>query len=262
MRLLRVRMLAAAVVASAGAANRPATETYRVTFDYYQANRRGEVQGREQISGLYTRDPVRRTSVWSQVGVARSPSDVGPFEPSQPRRFMEGFSYGQDADVLATEFFRGIPATAIMERSLIWDTRMFEVFGEKEFGHLTPDIPYHFQPRQDVALAGAVTFTNNDVQLSLTGRAVRHGVDCWVVDYRALFNPVRIDLPGFSMNGRSHYWGQIWVSRRTKRIEYGTLYEDVLADTTQGTPPGPPGTTNAVRVGLMERINEVASVTR
>ena len=33
-----------------------------------------------------------------------------------------------------------------------------------------------------------------------------------------------------TLQGRSHYWGEIWVSLSTKQIEYATLYEDVLGE--------------------------------
>jgi len=33
-----------------------------------------------------------------------------------------------------------------------------------------------------------------------------------------------------NFQGRSHYWGDIWVSLEDKQIEYATLYEDVLLE--------------------------------
>jgi hypothetical protein len=33
-----------------------------------------------------------------------------------------------------------------------------------------------------------------------------------------------------SFQGRSHYWGEIWLSLEDKQIEYATLYEDVLLE--------------------------------
>ena len=51
--------------------------------------------------------------------------------------------------------------------------------------------------------------------------------------------------------GRSHYWGQIWVSLSTGRIEYATLYEDVLGELElQGQEK--PVTINVFRIGTFE----------
>jgi hypothetical protein len=33
-----------------------------------------------------------------------------------------------------------------------------------------------------------------------------------------------------TLNGRSDYWGEIWVSLTTKQIEYSTLYEVVVGE--------------------------------
>ena len=32
------------------------------------------------------------------------------------------------------------------------------------------------------------------------------------------------------MSGRSHYWGEVYVSLADKEIEYATLFEDVVTD--------------------------------
>jgi hypothetical protein len=33
-----------------------------------------------------------------------------------------------------------------------------------------------------------------------------------------------------SLNGRSDYWGEIWVSLASRQIEYGTIYESVVGE--------------------------------
>jgi hypothetical protein len=33
-----------------------------------------------------------------------------------------------------------------------------------------------------------------------------------------------------NFQGRSHYWGEIWVSLEDRQIEYATLFEDVLLE--------------------------------
>ena len=43
-------------------------------------------------------------------------------------------------------------------------------------------------------------------------------------------NPLKIELEGIKMSGRSHYWGEVYVSLVDKEIEYATLSEDVIAD--------------------------------
>lgn len=58
----------------------------------------------------------------------------------------------------------------------------------------------------------------------------RNGQKCALIKYQAFFNPVEIATGGMTLNGRSDYWGDIWVSLATKQIEYGTLYEVVVGE--------------------------------
>jgi hypothetical protein len=233
---------------------RQATErqVYRLTFDYYYVGLDGNVNRRERMSGEYTRDLGRQSVTWHDVTLASS-RETDAFGLAQPRPMMEGFTYPVGApNMTKPEFFVSIPTATLQDKDLVFDARMFEVFGEGEFDHLKPNVAYSFSGNGvSVPLAGAGTFTNRDVQLTLTGTTVRDGVLCAVVDYRALFNPVQLELPNMKMHGRSHYWGQIWVVLPEKRIQYGTLYEDVLGEVGDGkTAPQP---INVFRVGTLER---------
>ena len=71
------------------------------------------------------------------------------------------------------------------------------------------------------------TFHNRDIVLEYVGRSQRNGQDCALIDYRAFFNPLQIASGGMTLNGRSDYWGEIWVSLATKQIEYATINEEV-----------------------------------
>ena len=47
--------------------------------------------------------------------------------------------------------------------------------------------------------------------------------------------------------GRSHYWGDIWVSLKDKQIEYATLLEDVLVEF------GLPGQERKQQIGVLRK---------
>jgi hypothetical protein len=130
------------------------------------------------------------------------------------------------------DFFKGFPPTAVHERNLVWDTGMLELFGQDQFQHLKLNTPYRLLSGQDVNMPGLGTFHNRDVQLTWIGRSHRNGQDCALIEYRAFFNPLQIDNGGMTLKGRSHYWGEIWVSLSTKQIEHATLYEDLLGEMT------------------------------
>jgi len=213
--------------------------TYRFTVEYSTSGTRGQVVRRQLIRGNYTRGLPGGDSVWT--GVSEIDSD-GPGEPSGPvqkREFMEGFRYHDAAASLAPDFFKGFPATAVFERNLIWDTQMLEFYGQRQFGHLQLNKPYHLVSGETMNLPGVGAFQNRDVQLTWMGRSKRNSRDCALIGYSTFFNPLEIANGGMKLKGRSHYWGQIWVALATRQIEYATLYEDVLGEMTltgQDTP--------------------------
>ena len=161
----------------------------------------------------------------------------GPAEissPGQKREFMEGFRYrvgpGRLDETMKPDFFKGFPPTAVFERNLVWDMGMIELFGQDQFEHLKLNTPYRLLSAQDVTMPGVGKFQNRDVYLTWIGRSHRNGEDCAVIEYHAYFNPLEIANAGMTLKGRSHYWGQIWVSLATKQIEHATLQEDVLGE--------------------------------
>ena len=37
-----------------------------------------------------------------------------------------------------------------------------------------------------------------------------------------------MDVPGYSFQGRSLYWGEIWISLSDKQFEYAEMVEDLI----------------------------------
>jgi hypothetical protein len=105
-------------------------------------------------------------------------------------------------------------------------------------------------------MPGVGTFQNRDVVLTWTGRSRRNGTGCALIEYRAFFNPLEIANGAMTLKGRSHYWGEIWVSLSTKQIEYATLYEDVLGELKLGQDPS--RTISVFRSGIFEPVTRRA----
>jgi len=205
--------------------------TYRFTVDYSTANTRGEVILRQRITGDYTRGLAGGEVLWKNVTQADAPGATAPFSTAQKRDFMEGFRYRNDlGSTMKPDFFKGFPPTAVMERNLVWDTGMIEMFGQNFFDRLKLNEPYHSGSEEDIPMPGVGTFHNRDVVLEWIGRSQRNGQECALIIYQAFFNSLDIANGGMTLKGRSDYWGEIWVSLATKQIEYGTLHESVVAD--------------------------------
>ena len=231
--------------------------TYRFTIDHTVTGITGQVVQRQRISGDYTRGLPGGEASWSRVTVAESNGPAEISGPGQKREFMEGFRYRTGPDSLGEsmkpEFFKTFPPAAIVERNLVWDTGMLEMFGQDQFEHLTLNTPYRLMSGQDVNMPGVGTFHNRDVQLTWTGRSHRNGQDCAVIEYRAFFNPLKIANGGMTLTGRSHYWGAIWVSLSSKQIEYATLNEDVLGELKLAGEAAP-RTISVFRSGIFEPV--------
>jgi hypothetical protein len=232
------------------------TETFRFTTDYYFLNLKGVVGQRQQIMGVYTRDLTARMVKWTDVTVANSKGSSDSFGTKERSTSMEGFTYVLGAaDTTKPEFFRDLTSITMQEQNLVWDTRMFEIFAEDVFADVRAKTEYHL-PREIIPLAGAGTFQNEDPRLTWTGTShCSDREECAVIDYRAFFNTFELRIPKETLNGRSHYWGQVWVSLSTKRIVRATLYEDVLGEVVpEGL--GKPQPVNVFRIGLFERVKE------
>jgi len=205
--------------------------TYRFTVDYNTASAKGEMVYRQRLTGEYTRGLAGGEVMWKNVTQAAAAGATDPFAAAQKRDFMEGFRYRNDIlSTIKPDFFKGFPPTAVVERNLVWDTGMIEMFGQSYFDHLKLNEPYQILSNQDVNMPDVGTFHNRDVVLEWIGRSQRNSQDCAVIKYQAFFNPLEIVNGGMTLKGRSDYWGEIWVSLATKQIEYSTLYESVVGE--------------------------------
>jgi hypothetical protein len=224
--------------------------------DYNTANAKGEIWMRQHLTGEYTRGLPGGEVMWKNVTQADAIGGATtPFAAAQKSDFMEGFRYQNDlASTMKPDFFKGFPPTAVMERNLVWDTGMIELFGQNYFDHLKLNEPYHIVSDQDVNMPGVGTFHNRDVVLEWIGRSQRNGQDCALIRYEAFFNPLEIATGGMTLKGRSDYWGQIWVSLANRQIEYGTINESVVGEMKL---PGQDATqiVNIFRSGTLEPTN-------
>lgn len=225
--------------------------TYKFVVDYNTANSKGEIVLRQRLTAEYTRGLPGGEVVWRNVTEATAQGSAAPFGAAEKRDFMEGFRYRNDlGSTMSPDFFKSFPPTAIQERNLVWDTGMIEMFGQNYFDQLKLNEPYHILSNQGVKMPGLGTFHNHDVVLEWLGLSKRNGRDCAVIQYQAFFNPIEISASGMSMKGRSDYWGEIWVSLTTKQIEYGTLYENVVAEI-QLRGQNAPQPVNIFRIGTL-----------
>ena len=227
---------------------------YRFTVDYNTANTKGELVYRQRVTGEYTRGLPGGEVMWKNVTMANAVGATAPFDAPEKSNFMEGFRYHNDmASTMTPDFFKGFPPTAVMQRNLVWDTGMIEMFGQTHFDQLKLNEPYQILSDQDVKILDVGTFHNHNVVLEWIGDSQRNGQECALIKYEAFFNPVQIATGGMTLTGRSDYWGEIWVSLETRQIEYSTINESVVGEMIL---PGQdaPQVLNIFRTGALEPV--------
>lgn len=207
------------------------TRTYRFTITYNTTNMRGEMLRRQRFTADYTRGLPGNKVRWDNVTEEDADGATAPFGTPQPHTFMDGFEYVNNmTDTFSPDFFKAFPPTAVLERNLVWDTGMFETFGQDHLGQLKLNEPYSSGYEAAMKLPGEGTFQNRQIILEYIGRSERNGQDCALISYQAYLNPLKITTGGIDMKGRSDYRGLIWVSLATRQIEYATLSETVTAE--------------------------------
>lgn len=231
-------------------------QAYSFTCDYFHVTPIGDLIRKQRVSARYTRALPGGKVRWTDVAVAEARNFDDPFPPGEKQPYMEGLSYllSDRDNMLKPEFFKAFPAseTSIFARNLVWDTHMLENFGQDYLGELKLNAAYRPRPKpEDIPLAGAGTFRNRQIELVWLGLSKVNGKLCALIQYRAFLNKLKINSGGFAANGKSSYWGEIWVSLEDKQIERATLFEDVLLEL-----PGQPAAqlVNVFRQGTLEKV--------
>jgi hypothetical protein len=208
---------------------------YTFVVEYRTLGIDGKLTKREKLKATVTRAGDRLR--WSEATMETAIKD-GPYAQPVPQGPLNGFSYPVNpGDVMLTDsFFQGFPPYNFLLRNLVWDTHMFDVFVE-DLPTLKPRKVRHLKPEK-LNLNAASSFTNSDIQLSLLPEASVSGVKCARMKYFAPNNRVHAALPSpMEMNGKTTYWGEIWIAKSSGTILKGTLFEDVKG-TVKNTPMG------------------------
>jgi hypothetical protein len=206
-------------------------QKYRLTFDYFNLDTLGNLTNKDRVSGEYTRALPGGMARWSNVRISRAKGFDDPFPEGELQKYMEGFAYSlaNPNAMFKEEFFKSFPANEPKTKNLIWDMYMVEQFSWDYFDKLELNQPYAIQSSpEDVPLAGAGTFQNRQIVLTWLGVSRRNNEPCALIQYHAFNNKFNTSMGTMSFEGRSHYWGEIWVSLKDKQVEYATLFEDVL----------------------------------
>lgn len=209
------------------------SRSYLMTTDYLDFDLLGNFLRKTRYTGEYTEGLPGGKVRWNNVRIAYADDLNEPFPGGETQEYMENFTYVPTDEMLSQDFFSEIPEATVQVKNLFWDMLALELFAYRYWDSL--ELNVEFQARElnsEVDMAGIGTFENRDIRLTWIGISEINGEICAVIKYSTMNNPLMVELDNMLMQGRSHYWGEIYVSMVDKEIEYATLTEDVIADIT------------------------------
>lgn len=205
-------------------------QKYVMTADYRDYDLIGNFIKKKRITGECTL--LKNAYVkWNNIKMSDSQNLNDTFPEGEKQSYMENFTYNPSEEILSESFFKNIPKADIAIKSLIWDLTMFEVFAWYKWDSLKLNNEFSaMEINTDVKMAGVGTLENKDVRITWTGITKTNNKICAIFKYIAMNNPFEMNYQNIIFKGRSHYWGNIYVSLSDKQIEYAELYEDVILD--------------------------------
>lgn len=208
-------------------------QKFKVTTTHFNGDIFGHFFNKQQVYGEYTRGLEDGKVKWNNVSLAVSNSmdRNAEFSTKIPIDYMEDFTYKLSDDMLKPQAFESFGEHSAFTKNLVWDMLAIESFAWNYWKELKLNEDYSTpEMNGKLDLAGQGSFENKDIRITWTGISKQNGELCATIEYRTMDNPLEVNYEGMSMNGRSHYWGTIWVSLEDKQIEHAVLYEDVVME--------------------------------
>lgn len=206
-------------------------QTYRMTTDYFDFDLSGNFIRKAQVYGDFTCYLENDSVKWNNVSIAESNIFDKPFPKGQNQSVLENFKYIQSPDCLSEQFFSSVPQIDFRLKNLIWDMIGFEVFTYPYWDSLELNVPFEAKViNGEVKMANDGIFENKEITLTWIGVTKINNELCAIIKYSQMNGKLELKTEKLNMKGRSHYWGEIYVSLEDKQIEYASLTEDVVTD--------------------------------
>ncbi len=205
--------------------------SYQMTTDYYNYDLKSKFDGKQRLTGTITFGLQGDSAQWKDVYLAESKVLDAVFTQGEKQEFLQNFKFQSNEKVITTEFFKDLPEANTLIKNLFWDMLGFDVFAYSYWDSLK--LNEEFQAKEinsEVTIADIGTFENRDIRITWLGITEMNNEICAILKYSAMNNPLNIELENMSLSGRSHYWGEVYVSLSDKQIEFASLMEDVLTD--------------------------------
>jgi hypothetical protein len=169
---------------------------------------------------------------WKDVSMAQitdfqQKNFYGTYLPS-----FNDFKYKvSETNFLKEDFYKNLPteqrdlAKWLVSDAIQMQGLAFYVFDSLEFNkEFVPE----FMDNNNVKFENWVTFTSRYQKLIWSGITKHNNEVCAIVKFESLYNPLKIENNQMSVKGRSLYYGEMWISLKSKQVEYAVMAEDVI----------------------------------
>ena len=205
--------------------------SYQMTTDYYDFDLKSHFIDKKRLAGTITFGLEGDSVRWSDVYYAESTDSAAAFPKGIRLDYLQNFTYKSDKGLFKAGFFNKLPEANTLVKNLFWDILGFDYFAYGCWDSLILNHEFRAEEvNSEVNLAGIGTFKNRDIRITWLGITKINNEICAILKYSAMNNPLNVKLENMSLTGRSHYWGEVYVSLEDKQIEYANLTEDVLTD--------------------------------
>jgi hypothetical protein len=206
---------------------------YRMTAVYTNLDIYGNFTGKTKVTGDYTRGFEGGYAQWNNVYVSDVKKDSEPFPQGRRQDFMENFRYLPSSGMMSEDDFKSFPTAIdnIFARNLIWDMLGLEIFAWNYNDSLKLTIPFTIpEIKGGFNMADIGKYNHASIQLCWTGISLMNREMCAVIEYRALNNKLEIAVSNIKTKGTEQYWGNTWISLKTRQIEFGEIFSSTFQE--------------------------------
>ena len=208
-------------------------QSYTMTTDYYDYDLQANFLRKARVIGDFTCYLSGDSVKWNNVFISQTSDFDAPFPKGQNQSYFENFTYVQSEKILREETFSKIPQIDFRLKNLVWDMLGFDIFAYAYWDSLELNKEFcNHVLNSEVEMAKDGTFENKEFKLIWIGITKVNNELCAILKYSQMNGKLSLNLENIKMKGRSHYWGELYVSLIDKHIEFATLSEDVITDVT------------------------------
>jgi len=204
-------------------------QKYLVTIEWKNRDLDGNLFNHYSVQAKYTKGLENDYVIWNDVEMTEFKDTIAMVN-ALPE--LDNLTYKIEGDNFTKEeFYKNFPQQNLdLIRWFVQDAVGIETYGLMFFDSLKfnqvlyPD----FFKNQKADFENYVNFNTRELSLCWTGISERNDEICALIHYQGMYNPVDSDTEAMKINGRSCFWGDVYVSYEDKDIEYATMYEDLV----------------------------------